>query len=1575
MKKGILTTIIIFVGTAWGLDNSPPQLSGIFADPNPFSPNGDGRADSTFIHFSLSEPAYVSVWEGITGRPLKEDEYFPAGPNSFLWDGSNLDDGTWDLLFTARDTVGNQSDTVSLQVIIDTEPPHIDVFSFEPNPFSPDSNGIQDYCKISFTVTGTHPQEYDQYFTERIGRITIWNDSVDTYWDFTPDHNPTLPPFPVYFAILPVDISPGVDELVLHFIDWGNSQVDITIDNSPSFQRIGDLTNKMTSVSFWVDSIPQGESATLDLYAFTGNATVEIYDSTGNLVSQTNFWNVFRGDGNYFTLWGPGPIPDGLYNVKIFVEDESYNLHTVSGEVIANSVPTTLSDVYAEPPIISPQNQDNNFDITQLHFTLSEGAYVSLKISRSPDNFSPDQIVKTLLDSVILAGGPHAVSYNGTDEDGNFISLNAESTYYAIINAIDPLTGDQDLKIISITVDNLPPSPPTLIPLDSPTSSPVDTLRGTSEPGTIVYIYDNNLLLGQTVADSVTGKFTFPLEYQEGNNSIFAISLDVVLNQSTSSDTLNVVYDANPPIVSASFPNRGEWISQDTIYSVWVTLSDASSGIDLDASYASLRREGETYPSTITRIPPDTLLLTLSTPISPGSGLDGHFSISIMMVDIAGNTGTDTIEFGYDSEPPNVTIWPVDSALLDSFQVVQVFLSDELSGPDYEATSITLTGPQGTVSGYKELTSDSTLLFTIEPPLSREGAHDGRYTIEVTARDVAGAERIYTQTLIYDTRAPLSIASYPESDQVVTTPLSRMWTIVSDSVIPGREPSGLDPSASEISLLDPEGNTVPGEKFYNGDTLGLQFAQPLSTTGNYTVNVYLKDKAGNEQSFSYNFFFDTQSPSILTTIPMDGEALRDTFSEFTVIFQDPGGTGMDPTNTWVKLLDPYGAERAGNLIWRGADSLSLLLTVPLNPNGGEDGLYMAIVYGKDLAGHPLVPTNPDTVSFVFDNHTPHIISSWPDSGVQNIYLPDSVGVDISDLVPGIDAVSGIDFNASTITLVGPNGEGVPGHKEYFDRGDGTGLLFWQIAPDADVMEGEYRMDVHVVDKAGNSIDYVSTFVALKKAPTVISTYPDSGSYVNSIQEVRAVVLDRTGSGIDTSQSVMKLLDPSGTPLTGTITFEGTDTFMTFIFTPETPPQIRGKYTIYVLPIARNGERGKEGRYPFTLDNVAPQLVSSYPSQGDTIWSTPERIWLYFLEEDSNLDTTSFSIVVTSPSGKALEGTASQKADTLFFTPTTSWTEEGSYLVSFNVQDMAGNITSDSVKFNFLGAFSFSTNPKSGDTVRTPLKNVTMYLKRRKGSSTLSWYLFLTRSNGDTVPGSSSQVNETTFVYTLAEPLKADGSDVGSYNILGGAVNDIGDTLRGEATFVYWVDTLPPKPPIITSPPPERTMEDTVSLSGKAEPLSMVLLWVNDTLFDSTETEADSSFKFGAIRLNKGENILKLKVRDRFDNLSDSTTLVVIQGAPPFEITADKPITPINNRFYISLPKPAKVTLKVFNLRGDFVWKITKDMNAGINMPISWPGLENYDGHVVNNGPYLVIVKVKYTDGKVETKKDLFAVLR
>jgi flagellar hook assembly protein FlgD len=109
-------------------------LGHLQAAPTPFSPNGDGRLDSTAIGFQLARDADVRVriMDGertVAGvRPLGA---LAEGPASFAWGGRNRDgevaDGEYRALVEATTTLGTR--TLSVPLRIDTRAPVVRIVS------------------------------------------------------------------------------------------------------------------------------------------------------------------------------------------------------------------------------------------------------------------------------------------------------------------------------------------------------------------------------------------------------------------------------------------------------------------------------------------------------------------------------------------------------------------------------------------------------------------------------------------------------------------------------------------------------------------------------------------------------------------------------------------------------------------------------------------------------------------------------------------------------------------------------------------------------------------------------------------------------------------------------------------------------------------------------------------------------------------------------------------------------------------------------------------------------------------------------------------------------------------------------------------------------------------------------------------------------------------------------------------------------------------------------------------------------------------------------------------------------
>jgi len=109
--------------------------------------------------------------------------------------------------------------------------------------------------------------------------------------------------------------------------------------------------------------------------------------------------------------------------------------------------------------------------------------------------------------------------------------------------------------------DTIPPSPPRIIVPFEATNSAQFSLKGFTEPGADIKLYNSGLSFGETVADS-EGSFTIEnLELTSGRNEITAVAQDAAGNESQSSMSAVVDYDTAPPDLEITQPEEGKTIT------------------------------------------------------------------------------------------------------------------------------------------------------------------------------------------------------------------------------------------------------------------------------------------------------------------------------------------------------------------------------------------------------------------------------------------------------------------------------------------------------------------------------------------------------------------------------------------------------------------------------------------------------------------------------------------------------------------------------------------------------------------------------------------------------------------------------------------------------------------------------------------------------------------------------------------------------------------------------------------------------------------------------------------------------
>ncbi len=154
----------------------------------------------------------------------------------------------------------------------------------------------------------------------------------------------------------------------------------------------------------------------------------ELLQETDNQDVRTVYQNLMKGSRNHMRAFTKQYSKLGKTYVPQFISQEEYteiiNSPVEPGAVDADGNPLTLSAVEENRLSQQPRgfklmkNYPNPFNpTTVIRFSLPTSSVVSLKVYDVRGN-----LVKTLIDNRLVAGGVHTVPWNATDDAGNVVS-------------------------------------------------------------------------------------------------------------------------------------------------------------------------------------------------------------------------------------------------------------------------------------------------------------------------------------------------------------------------------------------------------------------------------------------------------------------------------------------------------------------------------------------------------------------------------------------------------------------------------------------------------------------------------------------------------------------------------------------------------------------------------------------------------------------------------------------------------------------------------------------------------------------------------------------------------------------------------------------------------------------------------------------------------------------------------------------------------------------------------------------------------------------------------------------------
>ena len=777
------------------------------------------------------------------------------------------------------------------------------------------------------------------------------------------------------------------------------------------------------------------------------------------------------------------------------------------------------------------------------------------------------------------------------------------------------------------------------------------------------------------------------------------------------------VFDTQPPRVNEATPIE---LNQPRTYlnagfaqnpQVEFTVADVGpAALDLSAQRVHFRTaDGTEVPAAMkhneagndTGSETGQVFLTLTEPLPIDGSADGEYTVTLTLIDRAGNETKAEYVVVYDTQVPQVTgvmlntgeptplVATQPTVITElGFSELDIAFEEETTRVDFANTTVTLTAPD-----------DETLSLTLVPEgeaaLSAQFVAPqalGIYTLSITPQDIAGntARGAVTYRFRLDVDLP-SVSSVVIDGKAggIVYVNGEAASIVATLADPSGAGVALGEGGSTITVANATGTPVPGETTDDGvDTLTwVPGALPLDGTadGRYTVTITPRDKAGRQGEPVYRqFVFDTQPPEITAASPMDLSQPVTYLSEFSQISVTVADVG--PAEFWVEeqvmaLLDTAGNAVAANLTHNETDRIFLTLPQPLAKDGSEDGEYTVQVTLVDKSGNKYAAEH----SIVYDTQAPQLVSTVPADG-------DILTDDVSQVQATLEDAggSGIDFAATTFTLVAPDGTSITGALS----NDGESELTLNLNPL--VEDGRYRIRVEARDRAGNGdeLRFERSFLLSRTLPSVVSTEPVTAPAEDAFTNERISQIEVTLESADATTeakhlSTLRLLGPGASVIPGQQQREASRLTYTLARPLAQDGSEDGIYTIEFTPISPSGRSGDVQRLTFTYDTEAPELESEdiqlvVAEAGVNNSLTEIRVKLTDNQSGidwENLDDDWLSLERIAPNASSGEKTISGKVedasqDTLRFRLASPLADDGSndgqYRITVSPKDRAGN---------------------------------------------------------------------------------------------------------------------------------------------------------------------------------------------------------------------------------------------------------------------------------------------------------------
>jgi len=721
---------------------------------------------------------------------------------------------------------------------------------------------------------------------------------------------------------------------------------------------------------------------------------------------------------------------------------------------------------------------------------------------------------------------------------------------------------------------------------------------------------------------------------------------------------------------------------------------------------------------------------------------------------------------------------------VNSLSQVTATLKDHSGeGIALDASTIRLEDPQGVeVPGIQTDDDQDAITWELTISLPTDGSVDGTYTIKVSAVDKDGEITEESFAITYDTQVPAITSITPVNGSVLTTSPSEIVVQASDGT-----GSGIDFASSKGSMrLRLNNADIPNilRKDNGVDTMTFSFPE-LEDTGEYTIEITLSDRAGNEYTYQSKFDFTEETidvlPEVVSVEPPERSSVN-SLSQVSATLKDNSGEGIDLDASTIRLEDPQGIEVPGVQTDDDKETIIWELTVSLPTDGSVDGTYTIKVIAVDKEGG----TTEESLTITYDTQVPAITSITPPNGSILTVLSEVV-IQVSD-----GAGSGVDFDASKSTM------SLTGVSNILRKDNGVDTMTFSFPELEDT--GKYTIEITLSDRAGNEYKYQSKFDFVEKQedilPEVVSVEPAERSFVNALLQVSATLKDNSNKGINLDTSTIRLEDPQGVEVPGVQTDDDKETITWELTEPlPTDGSVDGTYTIKVSAVDKTGGTTEENP-TFLYDTLSPSVVATTPAASDVFYEGISQVVAQFNDGNgSGVDLEETDISLQGPVGQVQADKGDNGKDTITLSFSTL-TDSGNYVIQISPKDRAGNSGYPvEIKFSYvLKAPAVKSVTLTNRAYVKELELIEAVLEDRSGIgldlSETGSSIVVTGPDGK-LQADQASVDPDTIIWRPVHSLATDGTDDGTYTVTVTPMDTTGASGQSRNyTLIY--DTQPPE---------------------------------------------------------------------------------------------------------------------------------------------------------------------------------------